>query len=75
MTAQPSTTDFESGTFCFKEGAAFIAESITTYDLCTEICTNSRFNFTGSAVTFIQTSQLERFGGDVRRLCTLYVAN
>ena len=37
--------------------------------------TNSRFNFTGSAVTFIQTSQLERFGGDVRRLCTLYVAN
>ena len=73
--AQPSTTDFESGTFCFKEGAAFIVESTTaTYDLCTEICTKSRFNFTGSALTFIQTSQLERFDGDVRRLWALYVA-
>ena len=66
---QPSTSDVERGTFCFKEGVAFLVESsTTTYDLCTDICTNSKCNFTGSTLTFLYTNELERVDGDVRRL-------
>ena len=72
---ETSASAVDRGVFFFEEAAAYLVESSTpTYDLCTDVCTENKRNFMGSALTVIQTSKLRRVDGDVRGFsitCTL----
>ena len=60
----------DRGVFCFEEATAYLVESSSpTYDLCTDVCTGNKRNFTGAALTVVKTSELERVDGDVCGFC------
>ena len=70
MPVQPSASLTEREAFYSKEGVVIclIESSTATHDVCAGVCMENKCSFTGSALTLLKMSELERVDGDVRRL-------
>ncbi len=67
---QTSITDAQKGAFVFEKGVAFVIKgSGVAYDMLTDVCTRSKCNFTGAALTVLKLSNLGRIEGEVSCLC------